>query len=123
METITTYIRTNTPLLLLVFASLSGVLGQCFLKNGALEVHSKSISIYRQFFNFQIIIGLTIYGCAAVAYIYSLRKIPLSVAYPTMSLGYVATALIGKFYFSETLPATHVVGICLIILGTLFLWK
>ena len=52
-------------------------------------------------------VGLCLYGGAALLYIIALRRIPMSVALPCTAVSYVAAALIGHFGFAEPLGAMH----------------
>jgi small multidrug resistance pump len=61
--------------------------------------------------------GLALYGFSAVAYIIALRKIPLSVAYPSVALSYALVALVGHFLFGETFGVKQMGGLALIIGG------
>ncbi len=52
-------------------------------------------------------IGLFLYGGAALLYIIALRRIPMSVALPCTASSYIAAALIGYYEFAEPLTAMH----------------
>ncbi|MEB3231258.1 MAG: EamA family transporter [Leptolyngbyaceae bacterium] len=64
-------------------------------------------------------IGLSCYGCGAIAYILLLSKVPLSVAGPCISLAYVASIIIGAAFFKEVIPISRLVGIVLIMTGVI----
>lgn len=56
------------------------------------------------------------------SYLFALRSMPLGVAYPiATSLGTVAVALAGVLLFSESLRATNVIGIALVVTGVLLI--
>jgi multidrug transporter EmrE-like cation transporter len=61
--------------------------------------------------------GLACYGISVVVWIVGLSKIPVSIAYPMLSVGYVVNAVAAHYLFGETLSAMRMVGIGIIILG------
>jgi multidrug transporter EmrE-like cation transporter len=67
--------------------------------------------------NPQVLGGLTLYGIGAVAWLFVLARLPLSVAYPFVGLGFVFTMLIGALALNEGLSATRIAGTLLIALG------
>jgi len=95
------------------------VLGQFFLKTGSL---SKSEGL-RLFLNPATLAGLFSYGFASLFYIVALKKIPLSIAYPSVSLSYVAVVLLAHFVWGEPLGMRQGVALVLIISGIALLYK
>ena len=61
--------------------------------------------------------GLALYGSAAFLYIIALRKIPVSVAFPSVSLSYAIVAVLGHFLFGEPFGIKQIGGIALIMGG------
>jgi multidrug transporter EmrE-like cation transporter len=72
-------------------------------------------------FDPRTMIGLCLYGGAALLYIVALRRIPMSVALPCTAISYVAAALIGHYGFAEPLGAMHVGALALICAGVVLL--
>ena len=66
-------------------------------------------------------LGLGLYGVSSLLWLVVLARAPLSVAYPMLSLGYVAVAILGRLLFAEALTATKVAGILLVCLGVALL--
>ena len=62
-------------------------------------------------------VALGIYGLATLIWIYLLRSIPLSKAYPFMALSFVLVPLAAMVVFSEAVNAAYVAGLLLIISG------
>jgi multidrug transporter EmrE-like cation transporter len=61
--------------------------------------------------------GLTCFGLSAVVWLFVLSRIPLSQAYPFVSLGIVVTVVAGATLFGETLMWQTLVGVALIVVG------
>jgi multidrug transporter EmrE-like cation transporter len=61
--------------------------------------------------------GLACYGISVVVWIVGLSKIPVSIAYPMLSVGYVVNAVAAHYLFGETLTAMRLTGIGIIIVG------
>jgi small multidrug resistance pump len=94
-------------------AILVGVGAQVMLKLGALA----SDSLVAQFSRASTIGGLVLYLASAMLYVVALRKMPLAVAFPTVSLGYVLIAVIDHFAFKEALGLAQLGGLVLIMAG------
>ena len=94
----------------LVGAILFGVAGQIVLKSGALA----SPTIAAQFVNPLTIIGFTIYAFAAFCYIVALKKLPVSVAFPSVAASYAVVALIAHWIWNEPFGWPQVGGLMLI---------
>lgn len=98
------------------FSILLGVAGQFLLKVGA---RSDSPNIIAQLFTPASMVGLCFYFFAALGYMYALRKIPISVAFPMVSLSYPIIVLIAWSVFGESLGLPKAVGIALIMAGVI----
>jgi len=96
----------------LALGILLGVGGQVLLKSGA-----SGETLLQQFLAPQSIFGLGLYFAAALCYMYALRKIPVSVAYPSVGLSYVLVALLGFWLYGEALTMPKVAGIALVCAG------
>jgi multidrug transporter EmrE-like cation transporter len=103
--------------LVLAAAICTSLCGQVLLKAGTLGEGSFLVQLFR----WQTIIGLGLYGGAAMLYIVALRKIPMSVALPCTAASYVIIALIGHFAFGEALGAQKIAAIGLIAAGVALL--
>jgi multidrug transporter EmrE-like cation transporter len=66
-------------------------------------------------------IGLSFYGVSVVLWLGALSRVPVSVAYPMLSAGYVVNAIAAAFLFGEALSVPKVTGIFLIIAGVVVL--
>ena len=100
----------------LAAAIVTSMAGQTLLKAGA-----GASSFVAQLFDMRTMVGLCLYGGAAMLYIVALRRIPMSVALPCTAISYVAAALIGHFAFAEPLGAMHIAALALISAGVVML--
>ncbi len=99
---------------LFLAASMSlAVIGQFLLKRGVM------VSLFSPF----ILLGLMVYAVSAISWLFVLQKFPLSVAYPALSLTYVAIVAISVLVFKEPLTTFKIIGVFFIIVGVYFLFK
>jgi len=61
--------------------------------------------------------GVACYMVSLLVWIMGLSRVPVSVAYPMLSLGYVINAVAAYYLFGEAVSATRFVGIGFIIVG------
>jgi multidrug transporter EmrE-like cation transporter len=101
----------------LVAAILVGVAGQLLLKSGA----ERSSGFLAQFLDPFTILGLGVYALAAVFYIVAIKRLPVSVAFPSVALSYVLVAVAAHFLWQEPLGLAQFGGIALIAGGILLL--
>lgn len=72
---------------------------------------------WRLFLSPTLILGLVFYGTATVAWVWQLRTVPLSRAFPFMALGFVLTPLAASFLFNEATSPRYWLGAALIAFG------
>jgi small multidrug resistance pump len=101
----------------LAAAILLGIAGQVALKSAA----NVSATITTQFLNPLTMVGLAIYVFAALCYILALKKIPISVAFPSVSASYAVVAVIGHILWNEPFGWPQMAGIALIGSGVLLI--
>lgn len=61
--------------------------------------------------------GLACYVVSVVVWILALSRVPVSVAYPMLSIGYIVNAVAAWMLFGESLGAQKLVGIGFIVVG------
>lgn len=61
--------------------------------------------------------GMACYAVSLVVWILALSRVPVSVAYPMLSIGYVINAVAAWMLFGESLAAQKLVGIGFIVVG------
>lgn len=101
-----------------------GVVGQIFLKIGMKQMGSFSMiqkGIFFQyvkiFLNPYVFGGMVLYFLANVFWLYLISRVPLSFAYPMLSLSYVFVAIASVYLFHETILPLNWVGIIVIMMG------
>ncbi|HKT31297.1 MAG TPA: EamA family transporter [Gammaproteobacteria bacterium] len=72
---------------------------------------------WRLAFEPHILGGLACYVVSVVVWILALSRVPVSIAYPMLSLGYIVTAVAAWLLLGEALSAVRVTGIAVIIVG------
>ena len=95
---------------------LAGIAGQMLLKAGA-----DAPTLVAQILRPSTLAGLALYGSAAFLYIFALRKIPVSVSFPSVSLSYAIVAVLGHFLFGEPFGLKQIGGIALIMGGVVLI--
>jgi small multidrug resistance pump len=95
---------------------LAGIAGQMLLKAGA-----DAPTLVAQILRPSTLLGLAFYASAAFLYIFALRKIPMSVAFPSVSLSYAIVAVLGHFLFGEPFGLKQIGGLALIMGGVVLI--
>jgi multidrug transporter EmrE-like cation transporter len=115
-----------TTLMPLLLATLLGVAGQLVLKYamsqmGALQLSAGGVPIliWRMATSPYVIGGLLIYGLGTFFWLIFLSRVPLSYAYPFVSLGIVLGLLSAWGLFHEQVPPLRWVGMLVVCAGVL----
>lgn len=61
--------------------------------------------------------GLACYAVSVVVWVAALSRVPVSIAYPMLSIGYIVNAVAAWYLFGETLSAMKLAGIGVIVAG------
>jgi multidrug transporter EmrE-like cation transporter len=67
-----------------------------------------------------IFVSFGLYGLSAILWLQVLSKLDLSVAFPMVSLTYVGTLFVGRFFFGEPVNLPRIFGVLLICSGVFF---
>lgn len=102
----------NRYYLALWLSILMGVCNQMLLKAGA-----GAPDLVAQLMDWRTLAGLGLYGVTSVGYMIAIRRIPLSVAFPSISLSYVVVMIIGGIVFGEAVTVAKIAGVVLIGVG------
>jgi drug/metabolite transporter (DMT)-like permease len=97
--------------------------GQILLKHGMngadFELSSLNImTLLNVTKNFYVMIGLLVYGVSFVLWLYILSNVPVSYAYPFVSLSYPLVLILGNFFLKEPLGKGLWIGVFFILIGT-----
>jgi small multidrug resistance pump len=101
----------------LVSAVLLGIAGQIALKSSAV----RSETVAAQFLNPLTIVGFAIYVFAALCYIVALKRIPVSVAFPSVAASYAIVAILAHLLWNEPFGWPQLAGLILIGSGILLI--
>lgn len=61
--------------------------------------------------------GMACYAVSLVVWIMALSRVPVSVAYPMLSIGYVINAVVAYYWLGESVTMMRLIGIGIIVLG------
>jgi len=107
---------------------LSGVLlnagAQLLLKAGTnatgvltLDAQNWMATLWKMATQGHFILGAACYVVSMVVWIFGLSRVPVSVAYPMLSIGYVVNAIAAHYLFGESVTSTRWLGIGFIVAG------
>ena len=102
--------------LLVLIPILFVMVGQTLTKYGAQEIKRTDTIV-----NIYIILGYTMLLLRGFIWIFILKKIKLSFAYPLMSVTFILILAISYFIFDEDITFYNLLGSCLIIGGVVFI--
>jgi multidrug transporter EmrE-like cation transporter len=110
--------------LLIIGGVLLNACGQLLLKAGTNAVGHFDFQLdnllpvgLKLAFQPYIMSGVACYVVSLVVWIMALSRVPVSIAYPMLSIGYVINAFVAWQWFGEPLSAQKLLGIGLIVLG------
>ena len=96
----------NKLILLVIFCSILGAFGQFFFKVGVEPFSLK-----------KLIFGLFLYGLATILYIFALRGLDLSIAYPIIALSYLWVLLLSWGFLNESINGFKIAGTIFLIMS------
>jgi multidrug transporter EmrE-like cation transporter len=68
-----------------------------------------------------IVTALFCYGVSVVVWILALSRVPVSIAFPMLSMAYVVNAVAAKYLLGEDFNVTKLVGMGVIIIGVIII--
>ncbi|WP_419174463.1 EamA family transporter [Desulfosediminicola sp.] len=107
----------------LLTSILMGAIGQVWIKKGLNSITDLNFangiihSYLKIFFSSYVMLGLTLYASGVFFWLYGLSKVPLSFAFPFVSLSYVLVFFLSWFYLGEHISMLRWTGLCTICLG------
>jgi len=116
-------------LVILFTAIAMGAVGQIAMKTGMNRVRKSSggdlgpivRALPRVFSDLYVLIGIGIYILSTVLWLWVLSRVPLSFAYPCISVSYIIIIIAGKWVFRERIDAWKIAAIVLILAGVVAL--
>ena len=96
-------------------------IGQVLFKAaaGQWRIQGWSLESLRSLLSPALVIALIIYATATVMWVFALRTVPLSVAYPLFALTYVVVPLLAYLAHGEPLTGKAFIGAAIIIVGVI----
>lgn len=107
---------------MLLFAVATAAIGQVMLKHG-MQIASGRVAAYggslavRAATSPWVLLGLVIFGISAIAWLATLSRVPLSVAYPFNALGYLGILTASIFILHERANVQTWAGTILVVAG------
>jgi len=68
-----------------------------------------------------IVTAMFCYGISVVVWILALSRVPVSIAFPMLSMAYVVNAVAAKYLLGEDFNVTKLVGMGVIIIGVIII--
>jgi drug/metabolite transporter (DMT)-like permease len=68
-----------------------------------------------------ILVALCCYALSVVVWILALSRVPVSIAFPMLSMAYVVNAIAAYYLLGEPFSSTKLVGMGVIILGVIII--
>lgn len=112
---------------LIIISSIAcSALAQIMLKLGMGRVTIDSVtlpSLISLFLNPFIVAGMALYVTAMLIWLYVLKYVEVSYAYPFTALGFVLVMVISTFFLNEAMTPLRIAGVALIIGGIFLISK
>lgn len=106
---------------LILLSVALGSVAQIFYKKG-LKGKLKKINLkelIKVFMSKKILIGLFLYFCSAIIYIYALSTTQLSFAYPIFSSSYAVVTFLSWWLLKEKISKKRLIGVLIVIAGVI----
>jgi len=97
---------------------------QLLMKFGMSHGRPASLSIdtlFQTLFNPWVFGGLACYGVSALLWLSVLARLPLSLAYPLVSVAIVSVVVLSALLFGEKVSVAQVFGVALVCLGVMLI--
>jgi drug/metabolite transporter (DMT)-like permease len=96
--------------------------GQILFKMAAAEgLRRGHLNLIEQWLTWSLFFALVIYAIATLLWVWVLRHVPLSVAYPIYALAFIIVPVCGYIVLNEQLSWHHFVGGLTIIVGVMIM--
>jgi drug/metabolite transporter (DMT)-like permease len=111
-------------LTILIIAVTLGALGQILQKSGTLQLgpHPPARAVIRSIVtNARVFSGFACYAISSLFYLVALSRLPLSFAYPIISLGYVIVTFLAWRVLQEHVSRMRIAGLAVIMAGVVIM--
>ena len=105
-------------ILLLITYTICMAIGQLMFKAAANKSNADNF-VVALLTNWRFLAAIALYGSMTVLWVWILREVPLSRAYPFMALAFLITPMCAQYFYSEPLTGKYLVGLALVITGLL----
>ena len=116
--------------LMILIGVLLNAAAQLFLKAGTNAIGALNFSrgeLLKTFLQValqpNIIAGLGCYILSVSIWIVALSRVPVSIAYPMLSIGYIVNAAAAYYLFGELISFQKIIGITIIIIGVILVGR
>ena len=106
-------------LLLIVGTVLALSIGQLMFKLASSNIILTFSGLLNAFFDFRIILALTIYGGATASWLYVLKTTDLKTAYPFAGLAFIIIPVLSKIFLGEETNIYTFIGAIIIMIGVI----
>lgn len=111
---------------LILICVFMGVVGQLLLKKGVTQIGQISLSgsplkFFKVFTNPFVVLGFLGYGLSSFLWLVVISRVPLSYAYPMISISYVLVVLLSSILYKENVNLMRWGGVVLISLGVILI--
>ncbi len=113
-------------ILLILSSVLLNCSAQLLIRKGMLVAGEMSMGAMAQNIgalatNVWLWLAMLCYGVSILLWMSVLSKVEVSFAYPFLSVGYVISAVVGFFFFGESISAVRIAGIIVICAGVVLI--
>ena len=105
-------------MVMMLFCTILVSSAQVFYKKGSALLEFNFMSIIT---NYNILIGLVLYGLGFLIMIYAFKHGEVTVLYPIITLSYVWVSLMSMYFFSEIINLWKWLGVMAIIIGIIII--
>ena len=99
---------------LVIFCSILGGIAQIMLKLG---MDKFELNLFSMLYNWQLLIGVFLYGLSFILYNFALKHGDLTLLYPLISFSYIFVIILGAIILKEPFTIKKLIGSMLIVLG------
>lgn len=112
-------VRMLSMILICVIYIITALTGMMLIKAGYSAVPLFHIPLLGVGISFRTILGILLYGVSFLIYVLFVTRLKISIAIPVVSGIYCAlTVVVGMFFFHEEVSFGQIIGISLILAGT-----